>query len=76
MDPCAPSGESEDGHDSSLSEDAGGNAPTPPFLIGEEKEDEAGLSDGKSIFINDVLENAERCVLLKCGVVPHSEQNL
>ena len=64
----------EDGPDSSLSED--GNAPKPPFLIGEEKEDEVGLSDGKSIFIDDVLENAEWCVLLKCGVYPHSEQNL
>jgi hypothetical protein len=63
----------EDGHKSSLSED--GNAPKPPFLIGEEKEDEVGLSDGKSIFIDDVLENAERCVLLKCGVYPHSEKN-
>ena len=64
----------EDGHDSSLSED--GNAPKPPFLIGEEKEDEVGLSEGKSIFIDDVLENAEWCVLLKCGVNPHSDQNL
>ena len=64
----------EDGHNSRLSED--GNAPKPPFLIGEEKEDEVGLSDGKSIFIDDVLENAERCVLLKCshGVYPHSEK--
>jgi len=59
---CAPqpSEGSEDGDDGSVSEDE--NAPTPPFLIGEEKEDEAGLSDGKSIFINDVLENAERAV--------------
>jgi hypothetical protein len=65
---------SEDGHDSSPSEDE--NAPKPPFLIGEEKEDEVGLSDGNSIFIDDVLEEAERCVFLKCGVYSYSDQNL
>jgi len=64
-----------DGHDSDHSEDGNASTPTPPFLIGEEKDDEAGLSDGKSIFVDDVLENAERCVLLKCEVYPHSDQN-
>jgi hypothetical protein len=57
-----------------VSEDENAFTPTPPFLIGEEKDDEAGLSDGKCIFVDDVLENAERCVLLKCGVYPHSDQ--
>ena len=66
--------ESEDGQNSSFSED--GNVPTPPFLIGEEKKDEAGLSDGKRIFIDDVLEKAEWCVLLKCDVVLHSAKPL
>jgi len=31
----------------------------PPFLKGEEVFDEIGLNDGKEIFIDDVLENAE-----------------
>ena len=66
--------EYEDGHDSSHTEYE--NAPIPLFLIGEEKKDEAGLSDGKSIFVDDVLKNAERCVLLKYSVYPHSEHNL
>jgi hypothetical protein len=35
----------------------------PPFLLGEEVQDEIRLSDGKKIFINDVLETAEWYVL-------------
>jgi hypothetical protein len=31
----------------------------PPFLLGEEVQDEIRFSDGKKIFINDVLETAE-----------------
>lgn len=49
---------------------------TPPFLIGEEVRDEIGLSDGKKIFIDDVLETAKWYVLWQCGVYPHSEQIL
>jgi hypothetical protein len=40
----------------------------PPFLVGEEDPDEIGLNDGKKIFIDDVLETAEWCVLWSCGV--------
>jgi hypothetical protein len=47
--------------DTSPTED--GEADEPPFLIGEETPDEIGLSDGKEIFINDVLGTAEWCVL-------------
>jgi hypothetical protein len=40
-----------------------GKADRPLFLVGEEVLDEIGLSDGKEIFINDVLETAEWYVL-------------
>jgi hypothetical protein len=40
-----------------------GKADKPLFLVGEEVLDEIGLSDGKEIFINDVLETAEWYVL-------------
>jgi hypothetical protein len=42
----------------------------PPFLLGEEAQDDIDLSDGKKIFINDVLETAEWYVLWKCSVYP------
>jgi hypothetical protein len=35
---------------------------SPAFLEGEERPDEIGLDDGEKIFINDVLETAEKCV--------------
>lgn len=43
-------------------------ADTPPFLIGEEVSNEVGLSDGKKIFIDDVLETAEWCVETRCFI--------
>jgi hypothetical protein len=43
-------------------------ADTPPFLIGEEASNEVGLSDGKKIFIDDVLETAEWCVEMRCFI--------
>jgi hypothetical protein len=36
----------------------------PPFLEGEEDSGEIGLNDGKEVFIDDVLQTAEWCVLL------------
>jgi hypothetical protein len=48
----------------------------PPFLVGEEDPDEIGLNDGKKIFIDDVLETAEWCVLWLCGVKSYSQQAL
>ena len=38
----------------------------PPFLEGEENSGEIGLNDGKEVFIDDVLQTAEWCVLLLC----------
>ena len=35
----------------------------PPFLKGEERFAEIGLNDGKEVFINDVLQTAEWCVI-------------
>jgi len=46
----------------------GEKADTPPFLIGEEVSDEVGLSDGKKIFIDDVLETVEWCVEMRCFI--------
>jgi hypothetical protein len=54
----------------------GAKVDTAPFLIGEEALDEVRLSDGKKIFINDVLETAEWCVLCKCSIYTQLEQTL
>jgi len=37
----------------------------PAFLVGEEHYEDIGLNDGKSIFIDDVLETAEWCVPMR-----------
>ena len=52
-----------DDHGATIGSTEGEKVDIPPFLIGEEVSDEVGLSDGKKIFIDDVLETAEWYVL-------------
>jgi hypothetical protein len=53
-----------------------GKVDKPPFLLGEEVLDEIELSDGKGIFINNVLETAEWCVLWNFDIHLYSERTL
>jgi hypothetical protein len=52
-----------DSEDGDCDDEVVRRANTPPFLTGEEAQDEIGLSDGKKTFINTVLKAAEMCVL-------------
>jgi hypothetical protein len=55
----------EDDDNESVDPTEGEKADIPLFLIGEEVLDEVGLSDGKKIFIDDVLETVEWCVEMR-----------